>query len=140
MGEAFKLKRWEVSVPGYGTGIYCVPTRGKALADAWRCDAFSGVTFGEFIKFARARRATEPPRWGDQITVLGKPAFFVGENGQYVQFAWPDGEFVLNSHPFDVQPESYRPAAYRTPSQAASALLMDEPGGHLRREVEGWDG
>lgn len=111
----FLLKRWEVTVGRYGTGTYLAPTRGAAMADAWRSDAFSGYTFGEFLKIARCRRDRyTPARWGGPITVLGKPAYFVGENGQYVIFAYPGGKFTLHAHPYDVEPESYRPRAYRT--------------------------
>lgn len=110
----FIVKRWRVSVSGYGEGSYVASTRGRAMADAWRCDAFSGSTFGEFLKFARCRRdRITPPRWGDEITVLGKPAYFIGENGQYVEFVYPGKDVVLNAHPYDVLPVEYRPRAYQ---------------------------
>jgi hypothetical protein len=115
----FILKRWEVTVSSYGSSIRLAPTRGKAMADTWRCDAFSHLSFGEFLRIARCRRtATPPPPFGDPITVCGKVAFFVDRNSQYVQFAWPGGEFTLNSHPFDVEPESYRPSHYRVQQKA----------------------
>lgn len=115
MGEAaFKLRRYEVSVGRWGTGIYLATTRGRALADAWRSDAFNGYTFGEFLKIARCR-LTDHQIEPKPITVSGKPAFYVDHNDQYVQFAYPDGEFVLNAHPLDVLPESFRPKAYQEP-------------------------
>lgn len=55
--ESFpRLKRFEVTVSGYGAGVYVTTTRGKAMADAWRCDAFGHLTFGEFLKRARCVR------------------------------------------------------------------------------------
>jgi hypothetical protein len=116
MGEeraGFLLKRWIVAVDGYGEESFTAPTRGAAMANAWRCDAFSSSTFSEFLKFARCRRDQHQPHgYGDEITVCGKPAFFVGANRQYVQIAYPGGQFVLNPHPYDVLPERYRPTTY----------------------------
>jgi len=114
----FLLKRWTVSVrwaSGATTeSTITASTRGKALADAWRCDAFSGSTFGEFLRFASCRRSKdEPSWWGEPITVLGKPAFYLGHDGQYVHFAYPDGDHVLYAHPLDVLPMHRRPEAYR---------------------------
>ena len=112
-GGKMPLRRFEVAVAGYGAGIYLAKTRGKALADAWRSDAFDGYSFGEFLKVARCRLTEyQPP--ATPITVLGKPAFYLDHNQQYVQFVYPDGEFVLNAHPYDVLPEQYRPRAYRS--------------------------
>lgn len=113
MSGEFLLKRWDVTVPRFGTGVQVAATRGKALAAAWRSDVFCDVTFGEFIRHARARRAPEPPRFGDRIQVMGRDAYFLGENGQYVQFCYPDETEHFVSHPLDVTPESYRPRAYR---------------------------
>jgi hypothetical protein len=115
---AFLVKRWEVSVlwsSGTITRGNCIAsTRGKALADTWRSDAFSGSTFGEFLRFASCRRdPVAPPRWGDPITVLNKPAFFLGNNRQYVQFVYADATVTLNAHPYDVLPVEYRPDTYR---------------------------
>lgn len=112
MGD-FILRRYEVTVGHWGSGIYLAATRGKALADAWRSDAFEGYTFGEFLKMARCRLTDYQPV-PDEITVLGKRALGLGHNGQYVQFVWPGKEVVLNSHPLDVLPESARPKAYRS--------------------------
>lgn len=119
MGEGFILKRWIVSVDWASgattTASVVAETRGKALADTWRSDAFSGSTFGEFLKYARCRRdRATPPRYGDQIMVLGKPAYFIENNRQYVRFSRPGCEVVSNAHPYDVEPEEYRPAAYRS--------------------------
>lgn len=115
--RAFLLKRWTVTVRwanGASTSSEVVaPTRGKALADTWRSDIFNGVSFGEFLGFTRCRRAADPHWWGAPITVLGKPAFYLGHDRQYVHFAWPGGQFALRAHPYDVQPIERRPEAYR---------------------------
>lgn len=108
----FILRRFEVTVGHYGEAIILATTRGKALADAWRSDAFNGYTFGEFLKIARARLSRYQPK-PDRITVRGKPAHGLGHNGQYVQFVYPGQDVVLNAHPLDVLPASYRPRAYR---------------------------
>ncbi len=108
----FILRRFEVSVGHYGDAIILATTRGKALADAWRSDLFEGLTFGEFLKIARARLSKYQPE-PDAITVMGKAALGLGHNSQYVQFVYPGTDVVLNAHPLDVLPESYRPRAYR---------------------------
>lgn len=117
--RGFKLRRYEVTVGHWGAGIFLTTTRGKALADAWRSDAFEGYTFGEFLKMARCR-LTDFQIKPVPITVSGKPAFKVDHNQQYVQFVYPDGEFVLNAHPLDVLPECERPRSYRTLTPEAS--------------------
>lgn len=85
----------------------------KALAAAWRCDAFSDTTFGEFLKFTRVRLDRIQPR-ATEISVSGKRALGLGHNGQYVQFVWPGKDVVLNAHPLDVLPERARPLSYRS--------------------------
>lgn len=114
-GPDFILRRFIVTVGRWGEGAYLASTRGKALADAWRSDAFEGYTFGEFLKMARCRL----DRWQPtpvEITVEGKRALGLGHNGQYVQFVYPGKEVVLNAHPLDVLPESVRPKVYRSAS------------------------
>ena len=121
------LKNWTVSVlwaSGATTSAEMVAvSRGKALADAWRSDAFNGSTFGEFLKFARCRRAPDPSWWGKPITVEGKPAFYLGHNRQYVSIAYPGGTFALNAHPYDVLPLECRPEGYRDRLDAGSESL-----------------
>jgi hypothetical protein len=114
----FLLKRWDVHVRWASgartTSTVMAPTRGAALADAWRSDAFEGATFGEFLRFANATRAHDFPNWGAQITVNGHPAFYCGCNGQYVQFVNPGETTVLYTHPSEVLPQQFRPMRYRT--------------------------
>lgn len=112
--RGFLIKRWCVAVDGYGTGRYEAPSRGKAMAAAWNCDAFGHVRFGQFMKMARCwRDYALPARWGDPIIVDGRPAFFVENNRQYVRFAYPGSLIVFNAHPYDVLPVEYRPDTYR---------------------------
>lgn len=112
------LKRWDVSVRwssgAITTEVITARSRGAALAEAWRSDAFSGSTFGEFIKFARARRAPEPASWGEPCTVNGKPAFYLGCDGQYVHLCLADQKHVSFAHPSEVLPQHFRPRHYRT--------------------------
>lgn len=109
--EGFKLRRYVVSVAG-GQSTILATTRGKALSETWRCDAFSHYSFGEFLKIAGCRLDHHQPK-PDRITVSGEKAFGLGHDGQYVHFVRPGGEFVLYSHPLDVLPESYRPLCYQ---------------------------
>jgi hypothetical protein len=100
---SFLLKSWDVTVEGYGTERVVASSRGKALAKAWRCDAFGRLTFGDFLKIATAFKALlVPADFGEPILVQGRPAFRVGKYGNYVSFVWPDQENVLHSHPSDV--------------------------------------
>lgn len=120
MATELLLKRWEVSVK-WASGTISRETivatsRGKAMADTWRSDAFSGSTYAEFLKFSRCRRGHyKPHRWGDRITACGRPAFFLGNNRQNVQvaFAGTNEQYVGNAHPYDVLPVEYRPDTYR---------------------------
>ncbi len=117
-GKDFVLRRYEITVTGWGSGIYLAKTRGKAMADAWRSDAFLGYTFAEFLRMARCRLTAYQPV-PDEITVSGKRALGLGHNGQYVQFVYPEKDVVLNAHPLDVLPDIYRPRAYREASANA---------------------
>lgn len=114
-GKDFILRRYEVTVGGFSEPMrstILAASRGKALADAWRNDIFEGYTFGEFLKIARCRLDSYQPQ-PVEITVLGKRALGLGYNSQYVQFVYPGKDVVLNAHPFDVLPVSYRPRAYQ---------------------------
>lgn len=115
MGEC-RIKPWLVSVDGYGESVYFASSRGRALADAWRCDAFCGWSFKIFLMRSRCTsdRATMDARFGEKIEVNGRPAFFIGSNRQYVQMAWPDSDHVSNAHPLEVKPIEYRPETYRS--------------------------
>jgi hypothetical protein len=110
----FLIKRWCVSVDGYGAGYYDTTSRGKALAQAWRSDAFNAVSFGRFLRMARCWRSDMVPcRWGERITVNGKPAFFISNDRASVKFVHAGEDVVMSSHPYDVLPVEYRPDNYR---------------------------
>lgn len=109
----FRVRRYVVSVQGRGEGVYLATSRGKAMANAWRCDAFSHLTFSQFLKIARCHLDQYQPK-PREITVSGERCWGLGNNGQYVQFVRPDGDHVLHSHPLDVLPEDIRPRAYRS--------------------------
>ena len=109
---SFKLRRYVVAVQGWGEATVLAASRGKALSDTWRCDAFGDMTFGEFLKIARCRLDWYQPT-PQQITISGEAVWGLGHNGQYVQFVYPHGEHVLNSHPLDVLPVTARPRAYQ---------------------------
>lgn len=114
---SFLLKAWDVTVEGYGVERINAPSRGMALSKAWRCDVFNRLTFGDFLKIATAFKALLVDEdFGKPITVDGMPAFYVGRNQQYVRIAFPDGKHELNAHPYDVEPQSFRPEAYRQPN------------------------
>ena len=117
MSGDFILRRYLVTVGRWGEAVILAASRGKAMADAWRSDAFTDYTFGEFLKIARCRLDSYQPT-PTEITVSGKRALGLGHNSQYVQFVYPGCDVVLNSHPLDVLPESERPRAYRSPPAA----------------------
>lgn len=114
MSGGFLIKRFVVSVGEYGSATYEAATRGKALAMAWRSALFEGWTFKDFLRKTHAWRAHDlPERFGDPITVDGRPAFFIEMNRQYVRFVRPYETNVFNAHPYDVEPVEYRPDTYR---------------------------
>jgi len=110
--KTFKLRRYEVEVGRWGTSTVLATTRGKAMADAWRSDAFNGYSFGAFLKMARCRLSSYQPT-PVQIEVSGEQVWGLGHNGQYVIFVPANGEFVFSAHPLDVLPTSARPIAYQ---------------------------
>ena len=52
---------YDVTVQGYGTAPIPEASRGRALAAAWRSDAFANLTFRNFLMVAKATLRTEPP-------------------------------------------------------------------------------
>lgn len=109
------IKAWDVTVRDYGVGRYYAASRGKALAEAWRCEAFAHLSFKEFLKMASCWRAMFVPQgFGDRITANGKPAFFVERNRAYVRAVREGQTTIGNYHPYDILPECYRPEDYRS--------------------------
>ena len=107
------LKQWNVIVRGHSQ-VVTARSRGKALADAWQCDAFGDMSFRDFLRIASARRAMEPDWWGQPCTVNGRPAFYLGQDGQYVHLCLADRAHVSYAHPSEVLPQHFRPRRYRT--------------------------
>lgn len=98
------VRPFMVSVSGFPDGLYVARSHGKALARAWDdYRAYEDCSFGDFMRKARVRKGTACLRFGEPITVGGRPAFYVSQRGQYVQFVEPGSDVVLNSHPLDVQ-------------------------------------
>ncbi len=109
-----KIKAWDVTVSGYGVARYYAASRGKALAAAWRCDAFGRISFKDFLKIASCWKAMFVPEgFGAQITVEGKPAFYIERDRAHVRIAYPDATNVLSAHPYDILPLEFRPEPYR---------------------------
>lgn len=100
----FLLKSYEVQVegfPGWTRNEGASP--GQARAKAWQAYcSYRDVPFREFLKISTIRRCADPEGFGRPIIVGGKPAHWVGFNGQYVRFVRPDESVVMLSHPADV--------------------------------------
>lgn len=113
--ENMRVKPWEVQVVGYGHSQtpYFGASRGAAIADAWRSPAFHGMSFKDFLRIVRCRRAEPSERYGERFTISGRPARYISHNRQYVQFVWDGEDTVLNTHPLDIdQPEARRGTPY----------------------------
>lgn len=109
-----RVKPWHVTVRGYdGYGPFFAVSRGKAIADAWRCDAFCETSFKDFLKIVRCKAAEPSKRFGERFTVNGRPARYISHDRQYVQFVYEGGDTVFNTHPLDIdQPEARRGTPY----------------------------
>jgi hypothetical protein len=99
------LRPFELRVQGFSPQIYFAASRGKALRDAWY--AYSGalghISFGDFLRVAKAWRVPPPARFGEAIRIAGQPAFYVSERMQYVSFVRPGSDRIFLSHPADVE-------------------------------------
>ncbi len=99
----FRLKTYEVSVPGFDPATYFAASPGKARAACWRdYQICHEISFRDFLGISRVRRGTDPEDLGKPITVSGKPAHLVPKSGHYVSFVYPGEETILLSHPSDV--------------------------------------
>lgn len=116
----FFLRRYVVSVDGFGCHVYDAATPGKARSQAYFSAAFNGWTFKDFLRRCRVWRSPDVanPNHGREITVSGQRAFYVSGDSQYIRFVRPGSDVVLCSHPLDVEPEELRPFHYRTPTVA----------------------
>ena len=110
----FIYKSYWIYVNGFDRHRYFTSSPGKARAKAWGdFGSVSDMSFKDFLRISRVTKAEPPEHFGLAITVSGKEAFFVSSNRQYVQFVWPGSDVILNSHPYDVEPEHMRPSTYR---------------------------
>jgi hypothetical protein len=112
--EGMRVKPWEVAVSGYPQpGLYFGTSRGKVIAEAWRCDAFHGVSFKDFLGMVSCRRAAPSERYGERFTISGRPCRYISHNRQYVQFVVDGEDTVYNTHPLDIdQPAARRGTPY----------------------------
>jgi hypothetical protein len=108
VSDGLIVRQWRVTVNGYGSGLYVAKSRGMALSQAFLCDAFCQMKFKDFLRIANATGEQPDERFGEQITVGGRPAFWVGCNRQYMQFVRSGSDVVMHSHPYDVEPPEAR--------------------------------
>lgn len=109
--EGMILKAYMVHVDGFNGHRYHTQSRGKALASAWRefRSHRDDVGFGDFLKIARCYAVAEQdPRFGEAMTVGGRPALYVSHNRQYIRFVRPGCDEIMNTHPLDVEPPHAR--------------------------------
>ena len=125
-GEGFILKPYRVFVTGFDSYVWPAKSRQMALSQAWRsfCSYRDDVSFGDFLKMAKAIKDETPSRFGEEITVAGLRAFYVSHNSQYIQFVRPGSDVVLHSHPLDVLPIEARRG---TPYAAYPITGIKEP-------------
>lgn len=118
----YPTRLWDVSVSDFFRGgtqssQVTAPTRGKALAKAWACDAFEGTTFKRFLQHARCRQAELPAWWCQPIALDSgrgpEQVFYLGLCGSRVRICRANGAESM-AHPTDIHPEYMRPAAYRS--------------------------
>jgi hypothetical protein len=100
------MKRYSVSVAGWGDAEYFAPSPSKARMKAYggiQTASGGAVTFKRFLQIcAGIRRVPTPPGVGRDILVGGRPAKFIEDTGHYIRFHWPDSDVILCSHPLDV--------------------------------------
>lgn len=113
------LKPFLVKPEGFQGYTYYARSRGQALSRAWNAYCcYRAISFKEFLRIAKCEPGQSRDRFGERITVQGRPAYWVDCNRQYIQFAYPDSDQILNSHPYDVEPpEARRGTPYYDPSK-----------------------
>ena len=116
------VRPYRVSISGHGFGdgdvIRIASSRAKAVYLAFQeYREHYDVSFAEFIRRARAYTSSATARFGEAITVSGKPAYYVGHNSQYIRFVYANADVVFNTHPLDVEPpEARRGTPYYEPA------------------------
>lgn len=117
---------YDVAVQGYGAAVITAPSRGKALASAWRSDAFSGISFRDFLKIASAKNREAPleddgygyvrrhygvnPQIGQRVrcfrglTTCGRPGtvLYPGKCTAHVRVLFDGWDHPSNVHPTDL--------------------------------------
>jgi hypothetical protein len=124
---SFRLKAYRVRADGFPAYLYFANSRGKALRDAWHgyC-SYRPVSFKDFLRIARSwGEKPQDEDFGAPLTVDGRQAFYVSRNTQYVQVAWPDSDGYSNAHPLEIEPQRFRPPAYRTEQPPAPQSTDD---------------
>ena len=98
------LRNYAVQLRGRDIQTHLAASRSRAKAAAFSLmHEVWGIPFRSFIGLVESVRLIDmPPGVGRPILVLGKPAFFISRNSQYVQIAYPGSDQVLNAHPSDV--------------------------------------
>ena len=103
----FLLKRYAVKVRGFETVTFDAKTHGQARAAAYRafCSYSDATNFKEFLRLivSVTRDKKTPQKYGENIKVMGEPAYYVSHDGNYIQFVRPGSTTILNSHPLDVE-------------------------------------
>ena len=97
-----KIRRWTVTVSGWGDGDYLASSRGKAMSAAWSCDAFGNMSFKDFLKIARCRLSLHQVK-PKPVLCSGEPAWEIERNSNRVTIALPNVDCVYFSHPLDIR-------------------------------------
>jgi hypothetical protein len=105
------LKKFEVSVAGYGSATFFAKDKNQARARAFRSlqGENDAITFKRFLQIVGTIEQKEMPHgFGAPILVNGKPAHFLEHaGGNSIRFCYPDSDQMLIVHELDVsQPET----------------------------------
>lgn len=102
----FILKKYDVTVSGYGTASFFAKSISQARAKACRSlqSCNDRITFKDFLKMRpTVARVDAPEKFGEKIMVSGKQAHFVEHaGGNSIRFCYPDCDTTLISHELDV--------------------------------------
>lgn len=103
MATEFIVRTYSVKVEGFPKHQYLAATPARARVRAWwaYC-AYRHVSFREFLMISTLRRIDDRPGLGKPIMVGGLPAFWVGDDRQYIHFVRPHSDVIIYSHPNDV--------------------------------------
>ncbi|UWQ77594.1 hypothetical protein K3725_09685 [Leisingera sp. S132] len=100
------LKKYEVTVQGYGAGQFYAKNKNQARVRAFRSlqNVNDRITFKSFLKIVGNIALQEAPDgFGAPILVNGKPAHFLEHaGGNSIRFCYPDSDTMLIVHELDV--------------------------------------